>query len=617
MVPGFFAGNIWHLGSFAECESIEAETLNLPGDNFRGKYMLTVDYLDGSLLTRSARNTSRTAPSLPPAPPGIKGIISLPFMLQGALYRGVCMPSTCSREEVNEAWRKTNAENYPLSPVVTEVWTQPTDEEPLTASGVWFILLITLVGVLVFLGTAIDWLLPRKKDSDLPKGQRALLSFSLITNGKTLLSTSVGKGTITSLTGIRVLSMTWVVIAHAYNDRSGRFKTGNTVKILDYYNQDLIAVIFNGTLTTDSFFFLSGFLVSYTLLREMKKFDGKFNVFMHYFHRYLRLTPVYGVFIWFTATVWPRVANGPVWGYFIPQEAAGCRKVWYQNILYYQNWMEVEGGNDAAGCLPVSWFLAVDMQLYLVAPLVIAPLFLWPIWGILFCVVLIFLSCFLRTFYFYEWEMFGDLLTDPDLFFYVYTKPQFRFGAYVVGILAAYLLIEARKRNFTFKRWQAFVGWVFFLALLAAMLFIPTPHYPVDEIFQQTNPWPIDWSRIYRGSYRTVWGFGLAWITLACDLGSGGIINWFLSWKIFIPLSRLTYCIYLIHMQVMFLRTQSEKELHDMSHMDSWFTFFAAMMVSILLASWSHLWFEAPVLGLEKIYLRTPSKKKTTKPEIR
>ena len=46
--------------------------------------------------------------------------------------------------------------------------------------------------------------------------------------------------------------------------------------------------IASGTFSVDTFFFLSGLLVSFLGLREMTKRDGKINVPMMYLGRYLR-----------------------------------------------------------------------------------------------------------------------------------------------------------------------------------------------------------------------------------------------------------------------------------------------------------------------------------------
>lgn len=59
------------------------------------------------------------------------------------------------------------------------------------------------------------------------------------------------------------------------------------------------------------------------------------------------------------------------------------------------------------------------------------------------------------------------------------------------------------------------------------------------------------------------WGFALIWITLSCSWGLAKPINSLLSYNGFFPLSRLTYCTYLIHPTVMMLTSfQCESPIH-------------------------------------------------------
>ena len=43
-----------------------------------------------------------------------------------------------------------------------------------------------------------------------------------------------------------------------------------------------------GGMAVDTFFVMGGLLVSLSLLRELKRNNGRFNVFSFYFHRFLR-----------------------------------------------------------------------------------------------------------------------------------------------------------------------------------------------------------------------------------------------------------------------------------------------------------------------------------------
>jgi len=50
----------------------------------------------------------------------------------------------------------------------------------------------------------------------------------------------------------------------------------------------MIMTILNSTVSVDTFFLLSGLLVTYNLLKALNKSKGKFNLLMFYVHRYLR-----------------------------------------------------------------------------------------------------------------------------------------------------------------------------------------------------------------------------------------------------------------------------------------------------------------------------------------
>lgn len=61
----------------------------------------------------------------------------------------------------------------------------------------------------------------------------------------------------------------------------------------------------------------------------------------------------------------------------------------------------------------------------------------------------------------------------------------------------------------------------------------------------------------------SAWGLALIWITLSCCWGTAKPINSFLSYNGFLPLSRLTYCAYLIHPTVMMITSfQMEAPMH-------------------------------------------------------
>lgn len=106
----------------------------------------------------------------------------------------------------------------------------------------------------------------------------------------------------------------------------------------------------------------------------------------------------------------------------------------------------------------------------------------------------------------------------------------------------------------------------------------------------------------------TAWALALSWVVVACVTGYGGPVNSILSSKFFAPLSRLTYCAYLIHPLIM---------LSAVAHMDGpmhlqrdtmiiaiFGYFFVSYLGSLVLT----IVFEAPAVALLSIF--HPLKKK-------
>lgn len=153
-------------------------------------------------------------------------------------------------------------------------------------------MVLSLIGLLVLCATLQEaWKnfngLQFDPESD-GKVFTVLHCFSALNNGRKLLSMKVNAGgrTLGCLNGMRVLSTLWVVIGHAWETIPASTHNVNMVK------EDAMAWWFQGignaTVSVDTFFFMSGLLVCYLLLKELDRTNGKFNVGLFYLHRYLR-----------------------------------------------------------------------------------------------------------------------------------------------------------------------------------------------------------------------------------------------------------------------------------------------------------------------------------------
>lgn len=86
-----------------------------------------------------------------------------------------------------------------------------------------------------------------------------------------------------------------------------------------------------------------------------------------------RLTPVYGIILGFIATLMIYLGTGPRW-YTVEIVAEGCRKKAWTHLLYINNIVDTD---PTYACVSEGWYLAVDMQLFLISPLIIYPLWRW------------------------------------------------------------------------------------------------------------------------------------------------------------------------------------------------------------------------------------------------
>ena len=66
-----------------------------------------------------------------------------------------------------------------------------------------------------------------------------------------------------------------------------------------------------------------------------------------------------------------------------------------------------------------------------------------------------------------------------------------------------------------------------------------------------TSPLTVDTpvkAKVYFALRKSAWGFCLLWVTFSCCRGYGGVVNDFLSWSFWLPISKISFMTYLFHM---------------------------------------------------------------------
>lgn len=98
------------------------------------------------------------------------------------------------------------------------------------------------------------------------------------------------------------------------------------------------------------------------------------------------------------------------------------------------------------------------------------------------------------------------------------------------------------------------LGWVVSISLLLAA---NLAMYPISQI--ENTPSIMD-DALYNVFSRLIWAIGLSYIIFACVHGYGGPGNWFLSLKIWQPIARLSYSMYLVQYVVLIIYNGSMRD---------------------------------------------------------
>ena len=375
-----------------------------------------------------------------------------------------------------------------------------------------------------------------------------VLSFSLYKNIPVILATHQPANAITSINGIRVISMCWVILLHTLRwILSDDFNViTNTKEVIDtlpkgFHHQPLIS----GAYCVDSFFILSGLLMCYLTIKQMDRRNGKFPFVLFYVHRLLRLSPAYYLIMLFSFKVLPYIGSGPLWN--LP-DVNRCENYWWTNVLYINNFYPVVYSDQCY--YGVTWYLANDMQFFIISPIFMLLLYyFWKIGFAIIAVIMLSSTAFIGIMAGSKdldanYAMTALSSNDEIAFAYynIYAKPYCRINPFLVGILLGFVLYKKWRVRCKFWTRMCFYSALWIIAGVCCLT-------PIFGLYGTNNGHPFSKSEnvMYYMFSRTSYSIGIALVIYACHNGFGGIVNTFLSWSLWVPLSRLTFMVYLCH----------------------------------------------------------------------
>ena len=449
------------------------------------------------------------------------------------------------------------------------------------------------------------------------KALQLLLCFSFYTNLCKLLASkpAAEKNALDIFNGMKVLSIGWVVLGHSFLFRITETVVLNIDETPQRMSYWYSAFVYGGLFSVDAFFWMSGVLFAYLAIIQFRSTRGV-NWPVLYLHRFIRILPLYMFILFLSWSFSAYIGSGPMW-YTFDETQADCTKYWWTMPLFINNLYMPN--DDGASCLTGSWYLANDMQFFLISPPIIY-LYVkesrwagWVLSGFLAGVCVLFSSIV-------AWDLELNVVpaSSEDRYYMAdyYYKPYTRIGPYALGLMCGFIYYSWAKKadrqppfdscayflashihNNRIIRWICYFSGLFIINIL---VFIPYDQY--SDV--SWTKWTRSDNSAYLGFNHTVFALGLSLFFLPILVGHNRLLASFLSADVWTPIARLVFSIFLLHMVIGHITLKSQPISNFLDPVSVFTDMISLFIFALVLAIPVSLMTESPVGGLEKILLK-------------
>lgn len=538
----FLQGNVNQYGDFDRCLNVMAhERSNGREIEIRGRYFLALIDVDATHpimenLVSIMKSRNMFSSSLHEK----RGHFFPKFPL---IRWALCLPSACSNEDAKSLIQRTLDEYNSTVGIEFMVHVDPNtsyvkqESSSYAKETIYVLCFFAIVACLVAATTMRDYLgtdEEREKENSL---ERIVMGFSLRRTAKSLFKKETGPNDITCIHGMKSILAVFIYVAHR-NMITSITPYLNRMYYAHMANQPFSIILRIATLYTDSFLLFSGTLISFNMMHELNA-RGEIRWFRRLLSRYVRLTPMLLAIVLYYAYVMEHTGSGPEWN-IIEKNANLCKKTGWMNLLYAQIALPFEDQ-----CASHTYQLSVDMQLSLLAPLLVSVLKFWSTLGTVLVLFTVSLSMIFRYMimiknnitillhYGFSVEKFYSMSN------LMYIVPFYRITPYVCGVALSVLLHRVGK-EVKIPKLVVSAGWsistMIVIWTMVSQYHIVKKDY-VFDIVSLSNFVVIS---------QLLWTLAQCWIIFACYTNNGGAVNKFLSHRWFVVFSKISYSFYLI-----------------------------------------------------------------------
>jgi len=179
-----------------------------------------------------------------------------------------------------------------------------------------------------------------------------------------------------------------------------------------------------------------------------------------------------------------------------------------------------------------------------------------------------------------------------------YYSTQSRIDSWMMGIFTGYILYTLEGKIVKFSKSFLTLAW---MLCIIGILGVIIGQYPLQQTSFTENSIHADAS--YSAFRRISWCLSVSWIIIACHQNRGGIVKKFLSLSIWLPVSKLSYCIYLVHLPIQLVFLSSIRVPQYFTDIRALHNFLGNFGLALIVAFGWALMFEYPWIRLIKIFL--------------
>ncbi|CAH1110430.1 unnamed protein product [Psylliodes chrysocephalus] len=491
---------------------------------------------------------------------------------------GLCLPNACTAKDfmlLNETI------------INDRLCHTKQDLQKFTRGDIVMIVVLVCLATLIIISTSYDVYMHKKQKKI---SNPLYVAFSYFKNGRKLLETSKkNREQIQIFNGLKTISMIWVIGAHSFNVWN-QFSVINREITLHVATSLKTAYISAATLCVDTFFYMSGFLMGFLYMKQKSKPLVKQLLGVPYLiiHRYFRITPAVAMMYFFTITLFKHFGTGPIWKVGVDNIVAPCHKYWWSFFFYLQNYV-----NYGDVCMIQTWYLSADMQMFIFSPILLIPAAVLLAKSPQNLKLVMVAMTGINVFFIILPLTIKLVFTDYDNTFDTHS----RLINFTIGITFGIFMQEAKNKISWFGKIKSpsYYNFIIWTAVCILMLFITLINHEVTFIGHGHTALSITHSLM-----RPVWCTCLSWMVYSSYHGYGGIVNWILTRPILQITSKLSYCMYIMHVIIIYhfiLLSRTKVWFTDyMVFINSCAFFIITFLVSIV---WS-LSFESPMIIIEK-----------------